>query len=103
MKAALLTAFRTSKPTGWRGTILDLVLTKEDSLIENFEYQSPLGKSDHCVLSFDYKCSISISRQNRQRRNYSTTDFENFRKEVYTIVWEDLLRKDTGWSLESVL
>jgi hypothetical protein len=69
-------------------------LTKKDGLIENLEYHGPLGKSDQCVLTFDYKCSISISRQNKHRRNYRKTDFEKFRQEMDTILWKDL-KKDT--------
>ncbi|CAG2195408.1 unnamed protein product [Mytilus edulis] len=42
----------TTKPTRWRGTdtphTLDLILTNEEEMINNLEYMSPLGKSDHC-------------------------------------------------------
>jgi hypothetical protein len=38
---------------------------------------------------------INVKTEEKQRRNYRKTDFENFRKEMDKIVWDDLLRKDT--------
>ncbi|CAC5376623.1 unnamed protein product [Mytilus coruscus] len=47
-----------NKPTRWRGTntphTLDLILTNKEQMITNLEYQSPLGKSDHCTNKFDF-------------------------------------------------
>ena len=39
-------------------SLLDLVLCYENSLIKDIEYQSSLGKSDHCIIKFSYdiKC-----------------------------------------------
>ncbi|VDI15853.1 Hypothetical predicted protein [Mytilus galloprovincialis] len=56
----------TTKPTRWRGAdtphTLDLLITNEEEMISNLEYMSPLGKSDHCVLSFDFNCYVNIKR-----------------------------------------
>ena len=38
--------------------ILDLVITKEESNIDEVTHKSSLGKSDHSVLLFDYRCYI---------------------------------------------
>ncbi|CAC5388951.1 unnamed protein product [Mytilus coruscus] len=47
-----------AKPTRWRDTntphTIDLILTNEEQMISNLEYQSPLGKSDHCNMKFDF-------------------------------------------------
>ena len=32
------------------------MLTNEEGMIENIEYGNPLGKSDHLVLTFEFKC-----------------------------------------------
>ena len=37
-------------------TILDLVITKEESNIDEIAHKSSLGKSDHSVLLFNYRC-----------------------------------------------
>ena len=34
--------------------MLDLVLIDNEQRIENLQYESPLGKSDHGVLRFEY-------------------------------------------------
>jgi hypothetical protein len=53
-----------NKPTRLRGSniqsILDLVLTKDDNAIDEIEYQSPLGKSNHCMIYFSYVCSTMM-------------------------------------------
>ena len=62
-----------NKPTRWRGTdtqnILDLVIIKDENTIEDLEYQSPLEKSDHNVITFSYICS-TILRSDKERKNY---------------------------------
>jgi len=32
-------------------------------MIPNLEHVSPLGKSDHCVLNFDFNCYANICTQ----------------------------------------
>jgi hypothetical protein len=32
-------------------------------MISNLEHVSPLGKSDHCVLNFDFNCYANICTQ----------------------------------------
>ena len=35
---------------------LDLIFTNEEHMVENIEFLSGLGKSDHLILEFDYTC-----------------------------------------------
>ena len=62
------------KPTRWRGTdnpnILDLVITDNGQNISEVEYQSPLGKSDHCVVTFNLICSVTTRQTQTERRCY---------------------------------
>ncbi|CAH8605723.1 unnamed protein product [Dicrocoelium dendriticum] len=50
----------TYQPTRFRSnnqpSLLDLVLTNEELMVEHVEYDAPLGLSDHCVLRFDFIC-----------------------------------------------
>ena len=50
-------------PTRQRGDdephVLDLVITSDD-IVSTLEYQSPLGKSDHSVISFE--CQVETKR-----------------------------------------
>ena len=36
-------------------SLLDLILCYDSAEIQNLNYLSPLGNSDHCMLLFDYK------------------------------------------------
>ena len=53
------------KPTRARGTnkpsTLDLVMTNEEGMIQEIEYLSPLGKSDHTVLQFKPQCYLELA------------------------------------------
>ena len=60
------------EPTRYRSqnvpSILDLILTNEESMVSNLQYKPGLGKSDHLVLEFTYNCYIGSS--DPQPRNY---------------------------------
>ena len=49
-----------TKPTRFREgttpTVLDLIFTNEDHMVENIEFLPGLGKSDHLILEFEYIC-----------------------------------------------
>ena len=51
-----------SNPTRRRDTtntnLLDLILSNKEDNIEEIEYLSPLGKSDHCVITFNILCKV---------------------------------------------
>ena len=84
-----------NKPTRWRGTnepsVLDLIITADDHAIEEIEYQSPLGKSDHCVLTFKYVCSIPMRKVNRTRKNYRKADYPGIKADLEEMDWDTTL------------
>ena len=86
------------KPTRWRGSntpnVLDLIITKDEFCIENLEYQSPLGKSEHCVFLFDYICYIPTNTKKKERRNYRRADYDSMRKELAFFDWDSYLKCD---------
>ena len=41
---------------GQEPSILDLVLTSEEGMIENIDYDNTLEKTNHLVLTFEFKC-----------------------------------------------
>ena len=45
---------------GQSDSILDLVISSEEDMIGDIKYLEPLGKSDHCVLQFVVKNSVTI-------------------------------------------
>ena len=62
-------------------------------MVNNIEYESPLGKSDHCVITFTYECYAILNSKRKQRKLYDKADFEKIREEINNIDWEDQLGK----------
>ena len=87
-----------TKPTRWRGTdtphILDLIFTNEENMISDLEYLSPLGKSDHCVMQFQFNCYTKIKINNRNRMCYDKGNYKDFNKEMDDINWKVLLNEN---------
>ena len=81
-----------NKPTRWRGTdtphVLDLVFTNEENMVSEMEYLSSLGKSDHCVLQFQFNCYTKLKIDRRQNMCYDKGNFAVFNKEVASIKWK---------------
>ena len=88
-----------NKPTRWRGTdsphVLDLVFTNEENMVSEMEYLSPLGKSDHCVLQFQFNCYTKLKIDRRQNMSYDKGNYAEFNKEVASIKWKEFLNPTT--------
>ena len=71
-------------------SLLDLVLCYENSLINAIEYQSPLGKSDHCIITFSYdiKCISNAYKVNRYF--YDKGDYNTIKICLRKINWHQL-------------
>ncbi|KAH3725494.1 hypothetical protein DPMN_051338 [Dreissena polymorpha] len=56
-----------TEPTRWRGSndpsVLDLIITADENAIEEIEFQSPLGKSDHSAILFRYKYKVKLKKK----------------------------------------
>ena len=48
------------EPTHRSGNILDLVISKDERLMKNVEYEGRLGKSDHDIMSSQYDRYLSM-------------------------------------------
>ena len=68
-----------TQPTRYRGSnkpsVLDLVLTNEDLMVESMVYDPPLGNSDHIVLTFDYICYNCV-HEPLQSVHRTATDYD---------------------------
>jgi hypothetical protein len=83
------------KPTRARinqkSNILDLIFTNEENMISDLEYWSPLGKSDHSLMKFKLNCYISRQSSTQIRFDYNRGNYEEMRKELSDINWEEEL------------
>ena len=80
-----------SNPTRGRGTtntnLLDLILSNEEDNTGEIEYLSPLGKSAHCVITFNI---AKLLRTNilKKRKLFNKANYEGMRKEFTNKDWE---------------
>ena len=61
-------------------SLSDLVLCYESTLIKDIEYQSPLGKSDHCIIIFSYDIKCISSTYKVKRFFYDKGDYDSVKK-----------------------
>jgi hypothetical protein len=83
-----------TQPTRYRSnqqpSVLDLVITSDDSSIANLEYLNPIGKSDHVTLMADLQlCHTPRARTVLFQR--TIIDFEALNKRLTQIDWKSLL------------
>ena len=80
------------EPTRRRNTdnpsLIDLMLTNEVMQVSDIEYHAPLGKSDHCVITFKYHCYLDYS-QPKERYVYHKTDFNSMRRQLVLSNWTE--------------
>ena len=68
------------------------IFTNEKNIINNIEYQSPLGKSYHSVLTFKFNCYTILTNYVRTKLYYNKVDYESIKKELKDIDWETKLK-----------
>ncbi|CAH8547563.1 unnamed protein product, partial [Dicrocoelium dendriticum] len=79
------------RPTRHRGSnkpsLLDLILTNEELMVESVAYDPPLGRSDHSVLTFGYVCYASIVAKESETQR-TITDYYKLRSLAATVDWD---------------
>ena len=82
-----------------RGTdnpsLLDLLFTRNENEVENIEYNSPLGKSDHVVLKWNYIVAYDIleyeERHDKQYNFKRGSYYKGLKEHFKGINWEEEL------------
>lgn len=95
------------KPTRWRGgdtpNVLDLVITNEENMITNMDLQSPLGKSDHCVLVMDFNCYTIMKSKKRTVVMYNKANYGAINEDIRNTDWNAVLLNtnpiDENWDI----
>lgn len=82
-----------SEPTRGRGTtnpsLIDLVLTTEEDMVTDIKHTSPLGKSDHAVLTFSLQCVKEEEKKKFTKWLYDKGDYEGM-KQYLDIEWNTI-------------
>lgn len=83
------------EPTRWRGGdtphVLDLIVTNEEHMIDDIQYLSPLGNSDHCVLLFKVICYTQMLNNVPTKRNYNKANYDEARRGLENFDWKSHL------------
>lgn len=80
----------TRSQKGKKASILDLIITDEENRVDDIDYQSPLGNSDHGVLVFEYKVQTVIKSNRRVIYSYNKGDYKAMSDELKQTNWETL-------------
>jgi hypothetical protein len=71
---------------------LDLILKNDENMIEELNYTSPLGNSDHCSLEFILKCYCEGKSCKTERWNFFKGDHTNMNT-FLQCDWNDILKE----------
>ena len=70
--------------------MLDLILTNEEEMIDNLHVKDPLGRSDHCVMEFQFKCYFELYNISEERWNYFKGNYKQMKKKL-DLDWDKIL------------
>ena len=78
-------------PTRRRGnddpSLIDLVFSDEGMQVSDVSYHSPLGKSDHSVITFNFNCYLDYS-SDKDKFIYDKADYDAMRIDLLRSNWE---------------
>jgi hypothetical protein len=74
-------------------SLLDLVLTNEENMINNIQFLPSLGKSDHITLLFDFNCYIESVQSSTKKNNFFKGDYVSMCENLESLPWTELLEE----------
>ena len=75
-------------------SLIDLILTNEELQVSDIVHQSPLGKSDHAVIFFNYHCYLDLSKP-KTCYQYHKADFDGMVEELESSNWKETFMQET--------
>ena len=92
--------------TGQTSNILDLVFTNEEGMIitDSIKTDSPVGKSDHCMINIEFCCYIEDETFSRDRFSYFKGNYRDFSDHLNDVDWDNLFDEksvDEMWTIFS--
>ena len=84
------------------GNVLDLVISKDENLVESVEHEGRLGKSDHEILMITLRTEVGNADDPTKSRDFGRANYKEMRKEMGEIDWENSLREtgvEEAWSI----
>lgn len=84
-----------------RPSILDLVITNEEDFVEEINFSSPLGNSDHCLINFTFKCYIDPPNVKTKKFFMNKANFGSLKEKLnldWTAKLEQINDVNSMWS-----
>jgi endonuclease/exonuclease/phosphatase family metal-dependent hydrolase len=72
---------------GQRQRTLDLVFSTEEHLVNNIEHFSPLGKSDHIVITFGIDCNSNNETYMKESFTYDRGNYDEMKTDLSNADW----------------
>lgn len=84
--------FPTRYRVGNTPSVLDLVFTKEENDIQELTCQPPLGKSDHCVLTWEMYLQDGLQTVNagKPTLNYKAGNYRGITEALLQVNWDEM-------------
>lgn len=97
-----------AQPTHYRAmqtaNILDLIFTSEEGMIDEIQYNEPIGKSHHLTLEWTLKCYVVPTVTKILKFSYEKGNYSGMREILGAENWDELLTDrtvDEQWSIIS--
>ena len=74
---------------------LDLILTKSEDSANSVEYCSPLGSSDHCILTWSYVVSVGFEMRSPRKKCYYRGDYTKMKEMLRERRWREEITGST--------
>lgn len=72
--------------------ILDLVITTDESLVNNIQVLEPLADSDHNMVEFDFAVDGKKDKNEMRRPNFNKANFSEFKNKLSRVNWNEEFR-----------
>jgi exonuclease III len=80
---------------GHNPSLLDLIITNEEGMVNKIQYLSPLGKSDHICISFDTNMYAHVEENDKPRYAYHRGNYTKMTENLRNINWDNILDETT--------
>ena len=74
--------------TGEASSLLDLILTNEESMISHLKYMAGLGKSDHLQLTFNFNCYTYVNSHSFKKHHIFKGHYTELARDLESTDWE---------------
>lgn len=88
-------------------SLLDLIFTNEESMVDNLQINAPLGKSDHASLLWTFYCYADVNAEETVtgKMAWYKADFKSINEQFGAIDWEskfDNMNVEQSWNVSKM-